>query len=144
MPDQLISAEPGLPQRARDLIRGELRILRPGVPPVQLGDRGELAGGGVGLDPVPRAHEADQLGLGHAGEPVVFRGGVGGDRQLRAAGQHVEDHPRAERGRRAGRLAGEHPRRAGLARAPPPGAGRLDREQLIGGRLADLGQLLAR
>ena len=139
---QLTGAEPGLPQRARHLIRGELRILGLGVTPVQLGDRGQLARGGVGLDPVPRAHQADQLGLGDPGEPVVFRGGVGGDRQLRAAGQHVEDHPRAERGRRAGRLAGEHPRRAGLTRAAPAGGGRPDREQLIGGRLADLGELL--
>jgi hypothetical protein len=96
----------------------------------------------VGLDPVPRAHHADQLGLRDPGEPVVSRGGVGSDRQLRAAGQHVKGHPRAERGRRAGRLAGEDPRRAGLARAAPAGAGRYDGEQLIGGRLADPGQLL--
>jgi hypothetical protein len=75
-------------------------------------------------------------------KPVVFRSGVGRDRQLRAPGQHVEDHPRAERGRRAGRLAREHPRGAGLARAAPTGGGRPDREQLISGRLADLGQLL--
>jgi hypothetical protein len=139
---QLIRAETGLPQRVCHLIRGELRVFGLGIPPGQLGDGGELTGGGVGLDPVPRAHNADQLGLGHAGEPVLFRGGVGSHGQLRAAGQHVEDHPGAERGRRAGRLAGEDPRRAGLARSAPPGGGRLDREQLIGGRVADLGQLL--
>ena len=136
---QLIGTEPGLPQRARHLIGGELGVPGPGVAPVQLGDRGQLAGGRVGFDPVPRAHHADQLGLGNTGEPVISRGGVGSDRQLRAAGQHVEGHPRAERGRRAGRLAGEHPRRARLARTAPAGGGRFDGEQLIGGRLADLG-----
>ena len=52
---QLIGAEPGLPQRVRDLVRGELRVPGLRVPPGQLGDDGELAGGGVGLDPVPRA-----------------------------------------------------------------------------------------
>jgi hypothetical protein len=90
----------------------------------------------------PRAHDADQLALQDPGELVVSRGGVGGNRQLRAARQHIEDHPRAERGRRAGRLAGEYPRGAGLTRAAPPGGGRLDREQLIGGRIADPGQLV--
>ena len=93
-----------------------------GVPPESSATDGEFAGRGVGLDPVPPAHDADQLGLGDCGEPVVSRGGVRGDRQLRAAGQHVEGHPGAEPGRRAGRLAGEDPGRAGLARAAPPGA----------------------
>ena len=101
---------------------------------------------GVRLDPVPRAHHPDQLGLGHAGEAAVTGGvgSVGGGRQARAAGQHVQRHPRAEPGRRAGRLTGEHPRRAGLARAPPPGGGGLHGEQLIGGGFADLSQLLRR
>ena len=98
---------------------------------------------GVGLDPVPRAHHPDQLGLRHPGEPAVLAGGgVGGDRQGRAARQHVQRHPGAERRRGLDRLAGEDPRGAGLARAPPPGGGRLHGEQLIGGGLADLGQLL--
>ena len=80
---------------------------------------------------------------GHPGEPAVLaRGGVSGDRQARAAGQHVQRHPRPERGRRAGRLAGEDPRRAGLAGPPPPGGGRLHGEHLIGGGLADLGELV--
>ena len=41
------------------------------------------------------------------------------------------------------RLTREGPRGAGLARTPPPGGGRPGGEQLIGGRLADLGQLLS-
>jgi len=56
---QLISTEPGLPQRARHLIRGELSVLGLRVTPGKLADRGELAGRGVGLDPVPGAHDAD-------------------------------------------------------------------------------------
>src|SRR5262249_42354927 len=75
-------------------------------------------------------------------EPVLVRGGVGGDRQLRTARQHVQRQPWPERGRRTGRLAGEDPRGAGLTRAASARGGRLDREQRVGCRLADLGQLL--
>src|SRR5262245_50305953 len=94
------------------------------------------------LHPIPRAHHPDQLSLGHTSEPVAFYGGGGGDRQLSAAGQQVEDHPRAERGRRARRLAGEHTRGPGLARPAPPSRGCFYSEQLIGRRLADLGELV--
>jgi hypothetical protein len=80
----------------------ELRILRSRAAPGQLGDDGELAGRGVGLDPVPRAHQPDQLGLGHPAEPVINSGRVGGHRQLRAAGQHIQRHPGPEPGRPAG------------------------------------------
>ena len=41
----------------------------------------------MGLDPVPRAQHPDQLTLGHATKPVLVRGGIGGDRQLGAAGR---------------------------------------------------------
>jgi hypothetical protein len=88
------------------------------------------------------AHHANQLALGDAGEPVVLSGGVRGQGQTRAAGQHIQRHPGPESGRGAGRLAGEDPRGAGLARAPPPGRGRLNGEQLIGRRRLDFGQLL--
>ena len=141
--EQVPGPAAGLAQRVRDLVGGELGVRRGGVAAGQLGDGGELAGGGVGLDPVPRAHHPDQLGLGHPGEPAVRAGrGVGGYCQGGAAGQHVQRHPRAERRRRAGRLAGEDPRRAGLARAAPPGRGRFHGQQLIGRGRADLGQLL--
>ena len=141
--DQVPGPAAGLRQRVGQLVCGELFVLGGGVAAGQLGDGGELAGRGVGLDPVPRAHHPDQLGLRHPGETAVLaRCGVSGDRQGRAARQHVQRHPGAERRRGAGRLAGEDPRRAGLARAPPPGGGRLHGEQLIGGGLADLGQLL--
>ena len=53
VPSQLIGAEPGLPQRARHLIRGELRILGPRVPPVQLGDRRRACGRRRGPRPGP-------------------------------------------------------------------------------------------
>ena len=141
--DQAVGPRAGLPQRVRDLVTGELLVQLPGVPPGQLGDGGELAGVRVGLDPVPPAHHPDQLSLRDTGEPAVLpRSGVGGDRQLRASWQHVQGHARAERCRRAGRLTGEGPRGAGLTRTPPARAGRLGGEQLIGGRLADLGELL--
>ena len=138
--DQAVGPGPGLPQRVRNLVGGELLIQLPGVPPRQLGDRGELTGVRVRLHPVPPAHHPDQLSLRDPGE-AVLRGGLGGDRQARAARQHIQRHPRRERGRAAARLTREDPRRAGLPRAPPPGGGGLDREQLIGGRLLDLGQL---
>jgi hypothetical protein len=98
---QLIRAAARLAQRVSDLVRGELRVLRSGVTAAQLGDRSELAGGGVRLDPVPRAQQADQLAFGHTGE-AVGGGGVSGDRQARAAGHRIQRHPRAEPGRRAG------------------------------------------
>ena len=141
--DQGVGPAAGLAQRVRDLVRGELGVLGGGVAAGQLRRDGELAGGGVRLDPVPRAQHPDQLGLGHPGEPaVVPGGGVRGDRQGRAAGQHVQRHPGPEPGRRAGGPAGEDARGAGLPGAAPPGGGRLHGEQLIGRRLADLRQLL--
>jgi hypothetical protein len=39
-------------------------------------------------------------------------------------------------------LAGKDPRRAGLARSPPSGRGCFHGQQLIGGGLADLGELV--
>ena len=108
-----------------------------GVAPEHLGDRDELAGGGVRLDPVPRAHQPDQLMIGHPAQrvtrPAAVHRGVGGHRQLGAARRHVQRHPGPEPGRpattRRGRPA---PSRAGPGRAAR--AGRLHREQLIGGR----------
>ena len=83
--------------------RGELLVQLPRIPPGQLGDRGELTGMRVGLDPVPPAHHPDQLRLRDTAEPGIGTGrGVGGDRQPGAARQHIQHHPRAERRRRAG------------------------------------------
>src|SRR6476659_3547065 len=52
------SAAAVLSQRVRDLIGGELAVLRGGVPAGQLRGHGELAGGRVGLDPVPGGQHA--------------------------------------------------------------------------------------
>jgi hypothetical protein len=117
-----------------------------GVAPEHLGDRDELAGRGVGLDPVPGAHQPGQLMISHPAErvgragPAVHRG-VCGHRQLRAPRRHVQRHPDTEPGRPARRLTGERPRRSGLPRTPPPRAGRVQRQHLISSRLGDPGQL---
>ena len=155
---QRVGLVPGLAQRQGQLIPGELvhharHLPRPrlepvlGVTPEHLRDRDQLAGRRVRLDPVPRARQPDQLLIGHPAErvtrPAAGHRGVGGHRQLRAARHHVPRHPGAEPGRPAIRLAREHPARAGLARTPPPRAGRLQGEHLIGGGLAGLRQLLA-
>ena len=140
---QRMRAGAGLAQRASQLVGGEFLVQRTGVTPAQLRDRGELAGGGVRFDAVPGAQHADQLGLRDAGEAVLRRG-LGGDRQACAARQDVQGQSGPERGRRAGRLAGEDPRRARLARAAPPGGGRFHGQQLVGGGLADLRQFLRR
>ena len=85
--DQVPGPAAGLAQRVRDLVGGELGVRRGGVAAGQLRRDGELAAGGVGLDPVPRAQHPDQLGLRHPGEPAVLaRGGVSGDRQAAQPG----------------------------------------------------------
>jgi hypothetical protein len=106
---QFLRPEPGLGQRRRQLLRGELvpypghlrlalrEAARLGVAPDQLGDRGMLAGRGVRLDPIPGADRAQQLIVGGAGVAVVIpglaigephqRGAAGGAVQQRAAGE---------------------------------------------------------
>ena len=60
----------------------------------QLRDRGELAGGAWAWTR-SEAHTPRPAHLGHPGEPVVLPGGgASGHRQARAAGQHVQRHPR--------------------------------------------------
>ena len=57
--------------------------------------------------------------------------------QLGAARRHVPRHPGPEPGGAATGLAGERPRGPGLPRSPPPRAGGVQREHLIGGGLPD-------
>jgi hypothetical protein len=107
-------------QGAGQLVRGELaghlrHGPRAGLEPVlgvaaeQLRYHGQLAGGHVGLEPVPRAQQPDQLVIGHPVEAVLVsaaRRRVGSHRQLRAAGRDIKRHRGAEPGRRARRLTG--------------------------------------
>ena len=58
---QLIAPGPGFAQGVGDLVRDELRVVGLGVTPVQLGDHGELARGGVGLDPRGGRLDREQL-----------------------------------------------------------------------------------
>ena len=153
---QPVRRGPGLAQCEGQLVAGELvhhqrhlpRLrLEPvlGVTAEHLRDGHELAGGHVRLEPVPRAHQPDQLMIGRPAEPVsgaaAVHRGVGGHGQLGAARHHVPRHPGAEPGRAARRLPREDPGRAGLAGAAPSRAGRIQGEHLIGGGLADPGQL---
>ena len=76
----------GLGQRAGQFVVDELRIgLRhpswplglavvPGIAPVQLRDSGELAGGHVGFEAVPRGQHSEQLIIGHALVGVIVPG----------------------------------------------------------------------
>ena len=80
-------------------------------PAHQLGHRGELAGGHVRLQPVPRAQHPHQLIVRGALVPVIRPGGLAGEhRQVRAPRHHIQDQPGAERRRPAARLAREAPR----------------------------------
>jgi len=73
--DQALRAVAGLPQRAGQLIGGELRIQRAGVTPGQLGHGGELAGVSVRLDPAPGTHDAGSGGMNHRpfGRRIILR-----------------------------------------------------------------------
>ena len=141
--DQGIGAAAGLAQRVRDLVRGELRVLGGGVAAGQLAETASLRAA-AWASTRSHAHSTPTSSASDtpANRPSSPAAASAATARAGAAGQHVQRHPGPEPGRRAGRLAGEDPRGAGLARAAPPGAGRLDREQLIGGGLADLGQLL--
>ena len=153
---QPVRRGPGLAQRQGQLIPGELvhhlghpprprlePVLR--VPPEHLRDGRQLAGGHMRLGPVKGAHQPDQLMIRHPAKgvsrPAVGRRGISGHAQLGAPRHHIPRHPGPEPGRPAIRHAREDPRRPRLARPPPPRAGRVQPEHLIGRRLADPGQL---
>ena len=129
--EQVLGAAAVLGQRVGELLGGELlargrhprrsfwRAARLGTAADQLGGRGELAGGHVGFQPVPRAQHPDQLIIAGAVVGVVRAGRrIGEQRQVRAARHHVQGQPAAERRRPAGRLAREPARRPRLPRAP--------------------------
>ena len=84
-----------------------------------IGDRSQLAGRHVRLQPVPRGQHSEQLIIRDALVGVALAGrGVGGQRQADAGGHHIQRHPGPERCRRAARLTRVDLRRAGLAGTP--------------------------
>ena len=84
---------------------------------------GQLAGGGVRLDPRPRADHPDDLIISRTRVPVIRPGRRAGQPgQHRTARHRIQREPGPESGSRAGMLARERRRRPGLPR--PAAAGR--------------------
>ena len=132
---------PGTPPARRDLVRGELRV--------------QPARGSAG--PAPRSRPA-------CGRPRALRPGptrTAPDSSPSETPANRSSSPAAsaatascaQPGSTSSGIPGrtrppgwttrrENPRGAGLARAAPPGGGRLHGQQLVGGSLADLGELL--
>jgi hypothetical protein len=80
-----------------------------------------------------------------AGTPVAFEAAFGWGWLVHLLEDYGFDphlvHPLRCKAIASARFSREDPRRAGLARAAPPGGGRLHGQQLVGGGLADLGEL---
>ena len=133
----------GVGQGAGQLIGGELRVLRPGIAAAQLGDGGQLAGRGVRLDPVPGAprpaSSASDTPANPSSPPQAASAAAARPAQPGSTSSAIPGPNPA-----AGLADSPGNTRDRLARPAPPGSGRLDREELIGGRLLDLGQLRRR
>ena len=153
---QPVRRGPGLAQRQGQLVPGELAPRRAsargaasnrprgsgGTPPRWR----PACGGHVRLGPVEGAYQPDQLMIGHPAEDVTrtaaVQRGVGGHRQLRAAG--ITSHATMPVPNPAAGSTSPGKVRAKKPPAPPrpPRAGASRAEPLIGRRLADPGELV--